>query len=450
MEILWNIGSFIVALGILVTIHEYGHFFVARKLGVKVLTFSIGFGKPLLQKIGKDGVRYVVAAFPLGGYVKMLGEQQSDDEELSDEDKKAAFNRQTVWVRMAIVLAGPAANFLLAILLYWIININGVTGLIPVIAQPEKGTIAAEAGLNQGDRIVAIDGEETNYYQDVNLSLVKRLGEKSTIELTIQSEDSSHLKMVILDIARWKVHERRPDVLKSLGIDHLINVSLIAEVTSGSAADEAGIFAGDQIITIEGENARYWNLMSQLLADRPNKEVIIEVLRNDELMAFPVVIGSQEYNGKTIGQLGVSRDFKPFVISREPGVFESLEMAYVETLRMIELTVRMFKKFLFGEISHKSLSGLPSIAQGAGNSASMGFIAFLSFLAVISVNLGFINLLPVPMLDGGHFLYFVIEALRGKPLSEDVQAIGLQIGLILIVGLMLFVNFNDLSQFIFS
>lgn len=450
MEVLRDIGSFVIALGILVTIHEFGHFYVARKLGVKVLTFSVGFGKPLIQRVGKDGVRYVLGAFPLGGYVKMLGEQQDEDQEaLSEEEKKAAFNRKSVWVRMAIVLAGPAANFILAIILYWIINLNGLTGLIPVIAQPEKGTIAAAAGLNQGDKIISVDGVNTKYYQDVNLRLVRRIGEVSTIALTIQPKGSSRIKDVTLDIAAWKVHERRPDALKSLGLNHIVNISLIDNVTPDSAADKAGIYPGDQIMTIEGKNAKTWRQMSKLLTEMPNKEVTIEVLRNDELIAIPVVIGSQDHNGKMVGHLGVAKDYKPYFLSTELGVYESLERAFSDTARMIELTVGMFKKFLFGDISHKSLSGLPSIAQGAGNSASMGILVFLGFLAVISVNLGFINLLPIPMLDGGHFLYFLIEAVTGKPLPEEVQAVGLQFGLILIVGLMIFVNFNDLSQFIF-
>ena len=450
MEFLWNLASFIIALGVLVTIHEYGHFFVARKLGVKVLVFSVGFGKPILQKIGKDGVRYIISAIPLGGYVKMLGEQQDDGEELSEEDKKVAFNRQSVWTRMAIVLAGPVANFLLAIFLYWIIFLNGVTGLLPVLAEPEKDSIAAVAGIKQGDQIISVDGIETGYFQDVSLGLAKRIGESTSIEFGIKPKDSSHIKSIKLDISQWQVDEKKPDVLKSLGIQHILDISLIASVTKDSAADKAGVFAGDRVISIDGNNAKTWSEMSSLLAKSPEQQVILEVLRNDELISIPVVLGSREDNGKLVGVLGVSAEASKYLVAREAGLVEALKMAFSETVRMIELTVRLFKKFLFGDISHKSLSGPLSIAEGAGNSASVGIITFLGFLAVISVNLGFINLLPIPMLDGGHFLYFVIEAIRGKPLSEEIQSIGLQMGMLLVFALMAVAIFNDISRFSFS
>ncbi len=449
MEFLWNLVSFIVALGVLVTIHEYGHFIVARKLGVKVLTFSVGFGKPLWQRVAKDGVRYVIATIPLGGYVKMLGEQVDDETPLTEEEQKQAFNRQTVWVRMAIVLAGPAANFLLAILLYWVIFINDTTELKPLVAEPNLGTIAAAAGLKQGDQITAVDGEITKTYKDVNLSLVKRMGESSSIELRVLRKGEPTEKELSLDISGWKVDEQRPDVLKSLGLIHMMRLSIIGEISKGSAADKAGFNQGDQIVSIEGQSVKLWRDMSDLLAKRPNQLTQIEVLRNDELMSIPVVLDSREHNGQAEGVLGILPLVKPYFVVLEADPLQAVNMAFAETYRMIELTVRMFKKLLFGEISTKSLSGPLAIAEGAGTSASYGVITFLSFLALISVNLGFINLLPVPMLDGGHFLYFVIEAIRGKPLSEKVQNLGLQIGMMLVFALMAMAIFNDLSRFSF-
>ncbi|MBV1911129.1 MAG: RIP metalloprotease RseP [Kangiellaceae bacterium] len=447
MDILWNFASFVVALGVLVTIHEYGHFIVARKLGVKVLTFSVGFGKPLFQKVGKDGVRYVIAAIPLGGYVKMLGEQTDEDQEFSVEDQKRAFNRQSVWTRMAIVLAGPIANFLLAIVLYWIIFLSGTSALTPVIAEPTPDSIAQSAGLKRGDEIRSVDGVETKFFQDVSLALASRLGEKTTINMLIVSEGEFEEKTVLLDISNWQVDDQRPDVIKSLGLAHRIEMSIISEVEPDSAADKAGLNKNDQIIVVDGIKVTSWRQMSSLLSERPNKETEIEVIRNDELIAIPVVIGSREHNGQTIGKLGISREIEGFIVKREPGIIEAVEMAFDKTVRMIELTVRFFKKFLFGEISHKSLSGPLAIAEGAGSSAAIGVISFLGFLAMISVNLGFINLLPVPMLDGGHFLYYVIEVIRGKPLSDRVQGMGLQIGMMLVFALMAIAIYNDVSRF---
>jgi regulator of sigma E protease len=449
MDYLWNLTSFIVALGILVTFHEYGHFIVARKLGVKVLTFSIGFGKPLWQRVGKDGVRYVIATIPLGGYVKMLGEQAEDETPLTQEEQKQAFNRQSVWVRMAIVLAGPAANFLLAILLYWIIFLNDTNQLKPVIAEPVVGSIAAEAGLKQGDQIVKVDGIKTPSYQDLNLSLVNRMGESSSIELQVLRENEPKEINISLDISQWAVDEQRPDVLKSLGLVHIMRLSIIGEVGVGSAADKAGLLKGDQIISVDSQPTRLWSVMAKQLSQRPGQTTQLEVLRNGELITIPVVLDSREHNGERQGVLGVSLERQAYLVKIQADPLQAIEMAFAETYRMIVLTVRMFKKLLFGEISHKSLSGPFAIAEGAGTSASYGILAFLSFLALISVNLGFINLLPVPMLDGGHFLYFVIEAVRGKPLSEQVQSMGLQIGMLLVFGLMAMAIFNDLSRFSF-
>ncbi len=445
MEYLWNFVSFIVALGVLVTFHEYGHFYVARKLGVKVLTFSVGFGKPIWQRVGKDGVRYMIASIPLGGYVKMLGEQADDEPPLTEAEQKQAFNRQTVWVRMAIVLAGPIANFLLALLLYWIIFLNDVTSLKPVIAEPVSGTIAADAGLQQADQIIAIDQQPTESFQDVQLALVKRIGEKTSIELQVRRAGEPNPLNLRLDISQWEVDEQRPDVLGSLGLVHQGRASII-QVQPGGAADKAGMRSGDQIVKIEEQDIRYWDEMSKHLRERPGIPTNLEVLRNDELIPILVVLDSVEENGQQVGKLGVSLEYSEYLQTTQVGPIQALNMAFAKTYSMIELTVRMFKKLLFGEVSHKSLSGPFAIAEGAGTTASYGLIAFLGFLALISVNLGFINLLPVPMLDGGHFLYFVIEAIRGKPLSVEAQNLGLQVGMMMVFALMALAIFNDLSR----
>jgi len=447
-ELLWNAAAFVVALGILVTIHEYGHFWVARKLGVKVLTFSVGFGKPILQKIGKDGVRYVVSAFPLGGYVKMLDERD-DEIDISEEDKPFAFNRKPVWVRMLIVLAGPVANYILAVVLYWWIFMLGIDGLKPVIGDVPESTIAFEAGLKKEDLIVSVDGESILTTQDLVEGLIKRLGDKTPILLLVKRQGYSQPKSITFDIKSWQIDDEKPEILHSLGIYHPRENSStqIGEVGEGTAADKAGIQVGDLITAINGVSISKWREMVVIIRSMPNKSVDIQLKRNDELMDISVVIGSREDDGELVGSLGVSGsgiDLKPFIITQKFGVLDALSLSVQTAYKKIVLTAQLFKKLIVGDISHKSISGPFSIAEGAGNSASYGLVAFLSFLAIISVNLGFINLLPVPMLDGGHMLYFTIEAIKGKPLSQKVQEIGLQIGMMMVFFLMSLAIYNDL------
>lgn len=449
MDILWNLFAFVIALGVLVSFHEYGHFWVARKLGVKVLTFSVGFGKPLLEKTGKDGVRYVLAAIPLGGYVKMLDEREAP---VKAEDVSMAFNRQSVWTRIAIVLAGPVANFLLAIALYWIVFISGQNAIVPVVGDISDSSISGKAGLTYRDRIVSVDGYPVTTLQDMTLKLIARIGEKGHVEFEVKqynpSSSMSHstTRKLQLNIEQWQVDNVKPEVMHSLGIYHFLEFSEFGGVQSGGAADKAGIKVGDQLLSIDGIKANLWQDMAKILAISAGKEVKIEISRNGELILIPVVIGSQVINGKTIGLLGVERNFKPFLIKQEYGVIESLGKAVNKTYDMIELTTRVFVKLFSGEISIKSLSGPVSIAKGAGESADIGLISFLLFVAGISVNLGFINLLPIPMLDGGHLLYFVIELVKGKPLTERTQEVGLQIGMMMVFALMAFAIFNDFSR----
>lgn len=451
MDALWNLASFIVALGILVTIHEYGHFWVARKLGVKVLTFSVGFGKPLLQKVGKDGVRYVLAAIPLGGYVKMLDEREPD-QQISEEDKPFAFNQKSVWVRIAIVLAGPIANFLLAIFLYWCMFLMGIKGITTDIGTIPEASIAQQAGLQKGDKIISVDGHSVTVMHDLTKNIAKRLGEKSEIILSVQRPGRTSEKQIVLDISKWIVDDEKPEILHSLGIYHQIESSstLIGTVTPDDPADKAGILAGDKIISVDGTQVNSWREMGQVIASKPNQRVLFEVERNGELIPIFVVIGSAGGNEVNSGRIGVSSvrvDNSEFLITRQAGIFEAFSLAIDETINMVSLSTRLFVKLISGEISTKSLSGPISIAEGAGTSARIGLVYFISFVAMISVNLGFINLLPIPMLDGGHLLYFVIEAIKGKPLPEKVQEFGLQVGMMLVFALMAVAIFNDISRF---
>jgi len=450
MDILWNSLFFIIALGILVTIHEYGHFWVARKLGVKVLVFSFGFGKPLLQKVGKDGVRYYLSAFPLGGYVKMLDERDTENP-VAEKDKNRAFNRQPVWARMAIVLAGPAANFILALFLYSGMYLMGIQGISTEIGEVPEGSIAEQAGLQKGDFIRSVDGQSVLVLHDVTKSIAKRMGEKGQIQLSVQTMQDASSKQISLNLTNWILDDERPELLHSLGIYHPLEQRAveIASVAEGKPAADAGLRAGDIIKVIEKQQISRWNDIRLKLAEIGIGEFIIEVDRDGELIPFSVVITSADRNDKergTIGIKGVLPDYSKYLLVQQYGLIDSIGLAYHETLNMVALSAGLFVKLIKGDISTKSLSGPISIAKGAGSTASMGLATFIGFLAMISVNLGFINLLPIPMLDGGHFLYFAIEAIKGSPLSEKVQEIGLQVGMMLVFALMAIAVFNDFAR----
>lgn len=449
MDFFYNAFYFVIALGILVTFHEFGHFWVARKLGVKVLVFSVGFGKPIWQRKGKDGVTYMIASIPLGGYVKMLDEREGD---VDSEELDYAFNRKSVWARMAIVLAGPLANFLLAIVFYWLMFGMGVTDLNTRVGKIDPQSIAGQAGLVSGDSIKRVDGEEVVLLKDVNLAIAARLGETSSITLDVESARGLE-KQLTMSLKNWQVDTSRPQILQSLGITHMVSdleiAPTLAEVTVGSPADKAGIQRGDTIKEYDGQKVKNWRHLVALVQEDKDKTVSLLIERNGELSPISVVIGSHKPDDKLVGFLGVrpvNPDFSEFFATRQGGLIESLDMAAEETWKMISLTVQLFRKLLVGDISPKSLSGPISIAEGAGQTARSGLVAFLSFVAMISVNLGFINLLPIPLLDGGHLLFYSIEAIKGKPLSEKVQEIGMQIGMFMVFALMAVAIFNDISR----
>jgi len=449
MDILWNSAFFIIALGVLVTIHEYGHFWVARKLGVKVLVFSFGFGKPLLQKVGKDGVRYYLSTFPLGGYVKMLDERDEENP-VSEDEKHLAFNRQSVWARMAIVLAGPLANFVLAIFLYSAMYMIGVRDLSTEIGSVPENSIAQQAGLKKGDLIKQVDGQPVTVLHDVTKSLAKRMGERGVIKLVVWSKDNHSNREVVLDIQNWTLNDKKPELLHSLGIFHPLEQggTEIGSIVSGKPADMSGMRVGDIVKSVAGQKVVSWREMGALIASSANKAISIEVERNGELIDISVVIESTGKNEPNSGRIGVGSvvpDFSLYTVNQRFGLFESISLGYSEMLNMVELSARLVAKLIKGQVSLKSLSGPVSIAKGAGQTASIGLAYFIGFLAMISVNLGFINLLPVPMLDGGHFLYFIIEAIKGSPLPEKIQELGLQVGMMMVFALMAIAIFNDFA-----
>ncbi|WP_144209744.1 sigma E protease regulator RseP [Shewanella donghaensis] len=454
LDFFWNLGSFIVALGILITAHEYGHFWVARRCDIKVERFSIGFGKAIWRKVGQDGTEYVVAMIPLGGYVKMLDERVEDvPEELKDQ----AFNRKTVWQRIAVVSAGPIANFLFAIVALYLMYIIGVPSLKPVIDTTKPNTPAAQISIDQPMQILAVSGQKVRNWEEVNLALVSHIGgDEVEITLAPLSENianNSVGKTYSIDIRQWKFDPDKESPISALGLGFYRPgiEPTIALVSKGSAAEIAGLKVGDEIIAINGSQYHDWNEFVDVIQKSADKTVQLKVLRDNQQISLDVTPQAQKNAaGETIGIVGVSPTQIDWPESMrfqlEYGIVDSFTAAADKTWQLTVVSFKMIGKIFTGDVSVKNLSGPISIAQGAGTSADYGFVYFLGFIALISVNLGIINLMPLPVLDGGHLLYYFIEVITGKPVPEKVQDIGFRFGAAMLLLLMSVALFNDFSR----
>ncbi|WP_419963581.1 sigma E protease regulator RseP [Pantoea vagans] len=446
LSIIWSFFAFIVALGVLITVHEFGHFWVARRCGVKVERFSIGFGKSLWQRRDRHGTEFVIALIPLGGYVKMLDERV---ESVPAELRHQAFNNKAVWQRASIIAAGPVANFLFAIFAYWVVFIHGVPGVRPVIGEILNGSVAAEAQIAPGMELKAVDGIETPDWDAVRMALVGKIGDSSTT-LTVArfGEDATQLKQ--LDLRNWQFEPDKQDPVVALGIQPRgpqIETTL-AEVQANSPASEAGLQAGDRIVKVDGQPLSQWQTFVTQVRDNPGKSMALEVNRGGESIALTMTPEAKA--GTTAGFAGVIPRIVPlpeeYKTVRQYGAFAAIGEASVKTWQLMKLTVSMLGKLITGDVKLNNLSGPISIAQGAGLSAEYGLIYYLMFLALISVNLGIINLFPLPVLDGGHLLFLAIEKIKGGPVSERVQDFSYRIGSILLVLLMGLALFNDFSR----
>ncbi|WDE06929.1 sigma E protease regulator RseP [Thalassomonas viridans] len=449
IDFIWNLGSFIVALGILVTIHEYGHFWVARKNGVKVERFSVGFGKTLWQTTDRHGTEFVVALIPLGGYVKMLDERVDD---VLPQDKDKTFNSKSVYQRIAIIAAGPFANFAFAIFAFYLMFLIGVPSVKPVIGDIEQDSIAARANLPVKSQIVEVAGRETLDWQDVNLSLVAEIGSDS-IAMKARAEDRVRADTYVLDTQNWQFAPEKTSALASLGITPFrphVSTELTV-IAPDSPAAKAGLQVGDVLEAINGESVNNsWYEFSKKIALYPNQEVQLTINRQGRQQEIAVLLGQRKRGGEPIGYLGVSPKSaswpEQYRIHISYGPIDALGESINRTWELVVLSFDMIGKLITGDVSVKNLSGPIAIAQGAGNSAGYGIVYFLGFLALISINLGIINLLPLPVLDGGHLLYYLIELLTGKPVPEKVQQAGFKFGAIALLGLMSIALFNDLSR----
>lgn len=448
--IIWNLFAFIVALGVLVAVHEFGHFWVARRCGIKVEKFSIGFGKALWQRVGKDGTQYSIAAIPLGGYVKMLDGRVDD---IPPELQGQAFDHKTLWQRAAVVAAGPVFNFLFAIIAYWLVFTIGVPTVKPVVGEVSSYSIAADAGIAPGMEILDVSGTRTPDWESVNMELASHIGDDS-LTMTVTSPESVGLQEIkTLNLSSWNFDPESESAMGALGFKPFtpeISLTLINVAKDGAGA-KAGLEVGDELQFVGGQKITQWQQVVDSIQNHPGEPITVDVLRQGEPVSLVLTPERKDLgNGKVIGFAGIAPKVadwpSDYRFELQFGVFESFSKAVDKTGQIIGLTVSMLKKLVVGDVGLNNLSGPISIAKGAGATADYGLVYFLGFLALISVNLGIINLVPLPMLDGGHLLFFAIEAVIRRPVPEKVQEMGYRIGGAIIFSLMAVAIFNDFTR----
>ena len=449
MGALYMIIGTLVALGLLVTFHEFGHFWVARRCGVKVLRFSVGFGSPLLRWHDRQGTEFVLAAIPLGGYVKMLDEREGDvPHALLDQ----AFNRKTVGQRFAIVSAGPLANFLLALVFFWALAMLGSEQVRPVVGAVAAGSLAERAGLVAGQEIVEVNGKPTAGWAEVNLQLIRRLGESGSLELLVREFDGDRSQRLQLELNDWLKGAEEPDPIGSLGIRPWRPeiAPVVAQLDPDGPAQAAGVRIGDRLVSIDGTILNEWQEVIDRVRPLGGQSVVLQVERGGQVVELPLTLAERGEGDNRRGYLGAGvagGEWPPEMLRNvSHGPIEAVAEGLRRTWTMSVLTLDSMKKMLFGELSVKNLSGPITIAKVAGASAQSGVGDFLNFLAYLSISLGVLNLLPIPVLDGGHLLFYMVEWVRGRPLSDRVQGWGVQIGISLVVGVMLLALVNDLGR----
>lgn len=442
--------AFVVVLGVLIVFHELGHYLAARYCGVKVLRFSVGFGKTLFERrYGVDRTEWAIAAFPLGGYVKMLDEREGP---VAPEEQHRAFNRQSVGKRSLIVAAGPFANFLLAILLYWFVFMAGSDELLPILGTPPADTPAAMAGVRNGEQVRTLDGESVQTWDDLRWMLLQNAVDRDSVELEVIN-DQREITTRRIDLKAAGEQGWEGDALERLGVVFYRPKiqPLIGKVVAGGPGDAAGLLPGDEIYSLDGREIVSWQDFVLLVREAADRKVHLEVQRAGEIVAVNVVPEAFSERGRVIGRIGVAvadsadgrREVRTFV---RYGVFAAAAKAVVETWDKSVFTLVMLGKMLTGEVSWKNLSGPVTIADYAGQSARLGLDYYLKFMAMVSISLGVLNLLPIPVLDGGHLMYHMLEVVRRRPLSERSMEIAQQIGVSLLLVLMAFAFFNDINR----
>jgi regulator of sigma E protease len=450
MSLLHTILAFIVALGLLIVVHEYGHYLIARLCGVKVLRFSVGFGRPLLTKrLGADETEWVIAAIPFGGYVKMLDEREGPVEA---HEIPRAFNRQSVGRRFAIVVAGPLANFLFAIAVYAGLFMYGLPEARPVLGVAPEGSVAAAAGLRPGDTVRAVEGEVITTWQELRWRVLQSALQRKPVRIDVVNE-KGHLNAVTLDLRNFPADDVEADALERIGL-RLYRPPLdpvIGQVVRGGAAERAGLEPGDRVLAAAGKPLDSWDALVAAVQAHPDAALDLTVERAGTRRNVEVVPAAVMAGPKRIGRIGAAPQVpashaERMLIRVQHGVGESLWKALLKTGDIAVFSLKMLGKMLLGEVSWKHLSGPVTIADFAGQSAAMGWVSYLTFLALISISLGVLNLLPIPLLDGGHLMYYAVEIVKGKPVSERAMELGQRVGLALLLVMMAFAFYNDLNR----
>jgi regulator of sigma E protease len=451
MTLLTTLVAFVIALGVLIVFHEFGHYLVARWCGVKVLRFSVGFGAPLWsRRAGRDGTEWAIGAFPLGGYVKMLDEREGP---VAPHELHRAFNRQVVWRRMAIVVAGPLANFFLAMLLYWVLFVHGVPGVRPAVETPAAGTPAAVARFEAGDLIRRVGDVEVRTWQELRWALLEEAVDRRVVSVEVEGLDGRiHVRR--LDLGALDTDKLDADFLAGIGITAFVppRPAVIGEVVRDGPAATAGLRAGDRIVSVDGGPVERWDQVVRAVRARPDAELVFELIRGGEQLEVPVTPSGQTEAGVRVGKVGIApvdggAGDRYRVEVRHP-VHIALVQAARKTWDASIFTLHMMWKMVLGQVSVKNLSGPLTIADYAGQSAQLGWLPYVSFVALVSISLGVLNLLPVPLLDGGHLMYYSIEAITGQPVSDRVMEIGQRIGMVLLFSLMAFAIFNDIQRLV--
>lgn len=476
-----SLAAFIVALGILITFHEYGHYWMARRCNVKVLRFSVGFGRPVWRfdfsqpfwhfgfthspwdirnirklfkqrQFDKEETEFVLAALPLGGYVKMLDEREGS---VPDDEKQFSFNSKPLSQRFAIVLAGPVFNFIFAIFAYWFMYMIGVPGLKPVIGDVDEGSIAMQAGFMPDQEILAIDQQPTPTWGSVVDKMVATVVDRESVTFSVR-DDRGNERDVILDLSLIAIDDMASgQLLGRLGIKPEVPEypAAIGEITAGGAADRAGLQPGDLIISADGNAINAWTEWVEYVRARPGRQISIELLRGTDRLTMSITPDAIKADDGEFGRIGAAFDtqFTPdssMLVRESYSLIPAFIKSMTRTGEMSLMTLQILGKMLVGEASVKNLSGPITIAKFAGDTANLGIVAFLGFLAIVSISLGVLNLLPVPLLDGGHLLFYLIESVKGSPVSESFQSMGQQLGLVLLLGLMGIAFYNDILRLI--
>jgi len=444
---IYSLLAFIVAISILVAVHEYGHYIVGRWTGMKVLRFSIGFGKPIWTHIGagEDRTEYCISAIPLGGYVRFLDGREGP---VAPEDEGRAFDHRPIPARILVLLAGPFFNFLFAVLAYWALFVYGVPTLRPAIGVVEPGTYAEDAGLSFGDRILAVGDTETPDWESALVAMLDGLIADGRVTLRLEDE-AGYQRSTMIDVGDDAARLTEPGLLfDGLGFSPWQPPAIIGQLSSGGAAEVAGMREDDRIVRIDGEAIGNFGELREVVSARPDQRVLIEVERGTELLQLDVLLGSDLRDEQVVGLLGVgaAANTADYYYLRQYGPLESLSQATARMWQSSMFTLRMLGRMLTGDVSIKNISGPINIAQFAGASAQAGVSNFLGFLAIVSISLGVLNLLPIPVLDGGQIVYQLVEWVKGSPMSERAQIAGQQVGIFALLLLMSFAFYNDIAR----